>query len=186
MYARMSDSQSMDTDEKDSQTRPMLPAEQEAAQAAREKRIGQGIAMLSDGATYREAQAATGLSTSVLHRYFERICSGDSEPEKNKIDGRIVAYAAVNATLAGEEISRRLSDPEKLEKITERDLTTIYGVHTDKVATKRRWSRPDDTAGEDFLGKLAAGLSRVKSVRIEINDPADKAIDVTPTSSSSG
>ncbi len=167
----------MSTDETGSQARPTLPAEQDE----RERILAEGVAMIASGSTYREAQTATGLSTSVLHRYYTRICSQGTEQQKEELDSRIVSRAILNADLAGEELSRRLTDSGQLEKMTARDLGTIYGINADKLALKRKWSKPEETASDGFLDKLAQGMSRIRKVTVELEDPAERAIDITPT-----
>ncbi len=175
----------MRTDGRGQETPLMLPGEAEKQKEDRAQKIAQGIAMLSDGRSYRQAQAATGLALSTLHRNYARICTGSSEREKEALDAHIVAHAYTIADLAAAEITARLEAPEKRSRMTLRELTTGFGVATDKIALRRQWSRPQDQGTEGWLGHLASALSRVRSVTIEVADPADVALDVTPPSQNS-
>ncbi len=173
--------ESMRTDGRGQETPLMLPGEAEKQKEDRAQKIAQGIAMLSDGKSYRQAPAKTGLALSVLHRHYAGVCSHGTEREKEALDAHIVAHAYHIADLTALEITSRLEAPEKRSRMTLRELTTGFGVATDKIAARRQWSRPQDQGTEGWLGALAGALSRVRSVTVQLEDPV---VDVTPSQNS--
>ena len=174
----------MSTDETSREAGPTLPGATDAEKREeKQQAIAEGIALIAAGNSERYASRAVGVAKTTLHEAYLRIRSAQSDQEREALDQELVSYAVVNASLAAQEIGRRLSDPARLSKIDAKTLTTIYGVHTDKVALKRRWARPEDGGNaSDFLNKLAQGLSRIRTVTVQLEDPADTAIDITPAS----
>jgi hypothetical protein len=146
----------------------------------RRKRIAEGIALIAAGNSERWAARQVDIPKTTLRRAYERIRSAKTDQEKETLDNELIAHAILNANLAGQELTRRLSDPVELKKAQIRDLTQVYGVNVDKVAHKRRWARPEDQGTEDLLHKLTESMTRIRRVTVEINDPADEAVDVTP------
>ncbi len=176
----------MSTDETSRQAGPTLPGATDSEKCKeRQQAIAEGIALIGAGNSERYASRAVGVPKTTLHDAYLRVRSATSDQERETLDQELIGYAIVNASLAAQELGRRLSDPPRLAKISERDLNVIYGVHVDKLALKRRWSRPEDQGAEGWLGQLAQGLSRLRRVTIELPDPVEQAVDVSPTSQSS-
>ena len=162
-----------------------IPGLTTEVQLERKQAIAEGIALIAAGNSERWAAAQTGIPKTTLRRAYARIRSAKTDLEKEELDQELVGYAVLNASLAAQELGRRLSDPARLSVIDTKTLTTVYGVSTDKVALKRRWARPEDSgSAADFLNKLAQGLSHIRTVTVQLEDPADEAVNITPTTTS--
>ncbi len=156
---------------------PTLPGDGDE----RAKRIAEGVTLIAAGNSERWSARQVAIPKTTLHDAYHRIRSAQSDQEREALDQELISHAILNASLAAQEVSRRLSDPTQLAKVPTKDLTYVYGVNVDKVATKRRWSRPEDQGTGDFLSRLGQALTRVRAVTVEIADPAEQAVDVTPS-----
>ena len=84
------------------------------------------------------------------------------------------------------ELLRRLNDEEYRESMSDNLLNALHGTIVDKIAMKERWQAPNNDAGGEFIGNLAAGLLKVlesgASVKLEIGTNRSATVDVTPRS----
>jgi hypothetical protein len=71
------------------------------------------------------------------------------------------------------------------DRLRPSDLVKTYSAATNQVAAKRRWSQSAPPTGGVTKNALAEFLGRIR-VEITAPDPAQGAIDVTPSSEGGG
>ena len=144
-------------------------------------KIAEALVLVSQGHTLTYAAKATGLSRPTVTHHYRKIVTTGSEKDKLGLDGIILGYAYQIADLTGAQMVNRLEDPDQATKMPTKDVMRSYGIATDKIAAWRGWNRPQDQGAEGFLHKLTESMSRVRKVTLELADPAEQAIDITPT-----
>ena len=118
----------------------------------------------------------TGIPTTTLYDARKRAESAKTDTAKAELDSLVIGHAYVIAQLAGERIAQDIADGN----LTPAQRLTAYGVAVDKIATYRRWHRPEDQASDAFLAHLGQALARVRTVTVQLADPIDTAVNVTP------
>ncbi|GEM_PF-6162438 len=147
------------------------------ALSERQQRVGIGLAMIRDGASYSEAARVCGIERRALARYEQKLRQVDSKEG----DGMTVALDALQkgamtaALIATERVTERLVDPEHEWK--DGDLIKAQGVNIDKVlAFQAKPIAPADS-GVSALERLLDQAD----VTLTKKDPANEAIEVEAT-----
>jgi hypothetical protein len=92
--------------------------------------LKEAFKLLSQGSSLRYAASKTGVNYMTLSRYWNR--SGLEVKLRQSGGIQLIADQAVEISKeAGSQLLERLQDPE--EKMTTRELSTLYGISVDKV-----------------------------------------------------
>jgi hypothetical protein len=130
---------------------------------------------------YRAAREA-GLDPSNLDKKLRRNNEKvpDAESRHRAAEERILCLAENLSETAGEKL---IVDIEN-DRLKPAELIKAYSAGTNQVAAKRRWNQGLNTGDARTQDALASALEKLRdgaSIRIEDPDPANEAIDITPS-----
>lgn len=127
--------------------------------------------VLDQGATWRQAAQATGVSMGGLASTIKRL---QEQPERIKEASDRVA--AANVTIATQAAERVYG---MLDELQPQDLIRVWGIASDKVALHAGWGRDREAASgtgtSDALAKLAEAIAGGGSVTLTVA-PAEPAL----------
>ena len=109
----------------------------------------------------------------------------DAETRHRAAEERILTLAEELSETAGEKL---IADVEN-DRLKPADLVKTFSAATNQVAAKRRWNQGLNIGNDRTQDALAGALERLRqgeSIQITSPDPADSAIDVTPSPAHSG
>lgn len=129
---------------------------EKGALSERQQRIAVGVAMLRDGATYRQASAAAKVPIRTLWDYANR---GQAIMEREgKADYNVAAVTEVSldiSLMAAEHVRDRLAAaPEEWSNM---DLVKAYGIATDKLIALSQRVTGGASDALPALSKLLSG-----------------------------
>ncbi len=104
----------------------------------------------------------------------------DAQTLHRAAEERMLTRAEELSEMAAEKL---ISDVEN-DRLKPADLIKTYTASTTQVAVKRRWSQGQGTVDDGSRDALAGALQALRegaNVRIEKPDPANTAIDITPS-----
>ena len=146
-------------------------------------RYAHAVALVrSHGYSVRGAALEAGLDPSNFHKKLIRLNETipDAETRHRAAEERILTRAEELSEAAGEKL---IADVEN-NRLKPVDLIKAYTASTTQVAAKRRWSQGQGMVDEGSRNALAEALTALQSgakVSIEKPDPANTAIDITPS-----
>lgn len=148
-----------------------------------EERFGRALARMDGGWSMSAAARSEGFDPSNFRRRIIRIRgrSPDTEQAFRAADDRILAIAQELSESAGAALIEKVDDGDL--KVPE--LTKLFTGATNTVSQKRRWNQGIDTGNGRTQDALAGALEELRKgsqIQITPSDPADQALDVTPTS----
>ena len=161
------------------------PADELPANADSDSRYIHGLHLVQIGAkSVRGAAIEVGLDPSNFRRKLIRMKANipDAEQRHRASEERILTAAE---ELSEASAAKLIADVED-GCLKPADLIKTFSAATNQVAAKRRWSQGLSTGNDRTQDALANALDQLRkgaSIRIEANDCAEAAIDVTPTSS---
>jgi hypothetical protein len=139
--------------------------------------------MRAHGYSLRAAAREVGLDHSNLRKKLlrNREAVPDAEKRHQAAEERILSLAEELSETAAEKL---IADVEN-DRLRPSDLVKTYSAATNQVAAKRRWSQSAPPTGGVTKNALAEFLGQIR-VEITPPDPAQDAIDVTPSSVNEG
>jgi hypothetical protein len=128
------------------------------------------------------AAREAGLDPSNFRRRIKRMNETlpDAEQRHRAAEERILTTAEELSEAAGEKL---IADVEA-NRLKPGELVKTFSAATNQVAAKRRWNQgltSGDMRTQDALANALQRLRDGASIRIEDPDPADSAIDITPS-----
>jgi hypothetical protein len=138
--------------------------------------------MRSHGYSLRRAALESGLDPSNFHKKLSKMNESipDAESRHRAAEERILTLAEELSEAAGEKL---IADVEN-DRLKPADLVKTFNAATNQVAAKRRWNQGLSTGDARTQDALASALEKLRdgaSIRIEDPDPANEAIDITPS-----
>ena len=104
----------------------------------------------------------------------------DAEQRHRAAEKRILTTAEELSEAAGEKL---IADVEA-NRLKPGELVKTFSAATNQVAAKRRWNQGWGSGEDRTQDALAAALQKLRdghSVQIKPPDPANQAIDITPS-----
>lgn len=155
----------------------------EAQLSERSLRIAAGLALIRDqNKTVNAAAKEVGVAQSTLWRHQHKLPTADTENGVRANEQALVAASFDIAQIAAAGLTERLLDATVPKSTME--LAKVYGIATDKIATRMQWNKGIRGADERSQDALADALQTIMEqggkVSIEQPEPSDEAIDVTP------
>jgi len=139
------------------------------------------LVRMHDRSVYGAAREA-GLDPANFRRWLKRTNETIPDAEKRHRDAeeRILTMSEELSEAAGQKL---LAEVEA-NCLKPADLVKTYSAATNQVAAKRRWNQGMGSSDERTQDALAAALQKLRdghSVQIKPPDPANQAIDITPS-----
>ena len=136
----------------------------------------------SHGYSLRGAAREAGFDHSNFRKRLRRMNEAlpDAEQRHRAAEERILTRAEEMSEVASEKL---IVDIEN-DRLKPGDLVKAYSAATNQVAAKRRWSQGQATVDDGSRDALAGALQALRegaNIRIEKPDPANTAIDITPS-----
>jgi hypothetical protein len=136
----------------------------------------------SHGYSLRRAALESGLDPSNFHKRLRRMNETipDAESRHLAAEERILTLAEELSETAGEKLIAEVESG----RLKPADLVKAFSAATNQVAAKRRWSQGLNIGNARTQDALASALEKLRdgaSIRIEDPDPANEAIDITPS-----